>query len=357
MGGVIGKAENNASVKQCIILGTISSNGENNVGAIIGGADYALNVTDCLWDEKINYSCCGNNKDVGKNSVFTFNSSYIINDTNGTSLIDFINRGVTEGSNFSRWYLVEFNCNGGTAPGIEPDNKGVFTKLIIFTSEKELPEPTKSEHKFAGWFLDSNLTIPVTNKEKNIETLTIYAKYYVNNYTVTFDYENGTKVNKSFGYNKTINLPETPIREGCEFVRWDTNYTSMPNKDITIIAVWDKIASGIVEIVFDLKSVGDKDVEKIISKYTNEIFTTERIVKNDETGEIKVIISFKEPEATINFVEAIKGSNDPDIKAISFLSEALQSFCATCELTQVLFFTIFALFQNKRGEGKGNKMI
>ena len=55
-------------------------------------------------------------------------------------------------------------------------------------SKIELPVPTRDGYTFEGWYSDSGLTTKVTNTTKFLnETSTLYAKWTVNSYTVSFN--------------------------------------------------------------------------------------------------------------------------------------------------------------------------
>ena len=62
-----------------------------------------------------------------------------------------------------------------------------------------------------GWFTGENGGTEVTNKTTaNItaDNHTLCAQWTINNYTIIFDFGNGTVVNEILKYNETITYPE-----------------------------------------------------------------------------------------------------------------------------------------------------
>ena len=136
------------------------------------------------------------------------------------------------------------------------------------------------------------------------ENLTVIAQWTPKNYTVTFDFMNGTKVERVFKFNETIEYPENVIREGFVFSGWDPSPEIMPPNDLTIAAQWKEVTSS-VEIVFGRKDLTEKRVEEIIKKYTNdEGFTIIKFEEKD--SEVRVIAKFTDKEKAEEFIHGTK---------------------------------------------------
>lgn len=73
------------------------------------------------------------------------------------------------GSGRSSTKLVKFDTNGGS----EISSK----KIAVGTAISELPTPVKDGYKFAGWYLDKDLTNAVDGSAKVTENMTLYAKW------------------------------------------------------------------------------------------------------------------------------------------------------------------------------------
>ncbi|MHC0037605.1 InlB B-repeat-containing protein [Pseudoneobacillus sp. C159] len=126
---------------------------------------------------------------------------------------------VTENTTlYAKWtinsYTVSFDVDGGSV--VPPQTVNHFEKAI------EPPAPTKTGHTFAGWFTDKTYT---TGFDFNNMTITgpttIYAKWTINQYTVTFDSNGGSAVAPvTTNYNTTITAPAAPTRIGYTFDGW-----------------------------------------------------------------------------------------------------------------------------------------
>lgn len=128
----------------------------------------------------------------------------------------------------------------------------------------ELPETTRTGHSFGGWFTRKNGNGDLITPDSIVSILkdtTLYAKWAVGIYTLTFDLGNGTKIEDTLKYNEEIKYPNAPRRNGYKFEGWDTNIKTMPGKSITIRAKWKitgpnlatavvGIVGAVVEIVF-----------------------------------------------------------------------------------------------------------
>lgn len=120
---------------------------------------------------------------VDSNGVITANSvgtSYVVaysKDSN--TMLDVVQVDVTNNghsgssSGSSATKLVKFETNGGS----EISSK----KIAIGTAISELPTPVKDGYKFAGWYLDKDLTNAADNNAKVTENMTIYAKWEEDN--------------------------------------------------------------------------------------------------------------------------------------------------------------------------------
>ena len=86
------------------------------------------------------------------------------------------------------------------------------------------------------------------------ENKTLYAKWAINQYTITFDFGNGTVSSVVLDFNATIEYPEDMTREGFAFNGWTPKPERMPAENITIKAQWGITnPTEYVEIVFSKK--------------------------------------------------------------------------------------------------------
>ena len=136
-------------------------------------------------------------------------------------------------------YVVTLNTNGGTI------NSGNVTGYTYGVGATLPTDVTRTGYTFKGWYYNENLTgSPVTaigdsetgNKE-------YWAKWEINQYTVTVKPENGeADITITQDYGTAITVP-TLTREGYQFNGWDKAFpTTMPAEDLTITAQWHDIA-------------------------------------------------------------------------------------------------------------------
>ena len=136
-------------------------------------------------------------------------------------------------------YTVTLHANGGTI------NSGNVTGYTYGVGATLPTDVTRTGYTFKGWYYNENLTgSPVTaigdsetgNKE-------YWAKWEINQYTVTVKPENGeADITITQDYGTAITVP-TLTREGYQFNGWDKAFpTTMPAEDLTITAQWHDIA-------------------------------------------------------------------------------------------------------------------
>lgn len=112
-----------------------------------------------------------------------------------------------------------------------------------------------------------------------------YCLFYGNQYTVIFDSKGGSEVEKQVvKVGKTVEEPETPSREGYDFIEWQFNgkkfdFSTKVKKNMTLIAKWMKVVNP-DDIYYIVKfnsnggsSVDDQSIAagKTVTKPTNPI--------------------------------------------------------------------------------------
>jgi uncharacterized repeat protein (TIGR02543 family) len=108
------------------------------------------------------------------------------------------------------------------------------------------PEPpTKEGHVFAGWFSDFNLTIPYQFTQIPSSNITIYAKWTLETYRLSFELEDGTVISSSMvDLGSLIIFPDNPVSDNFVFAGWVPNIdvpftlTHMLATDLTFVADW-----------------------------------------------------------------------------------------------------------------------
>ena len=153
---------------------------------------------------------------------------------------------------YGKWdtnnYAITFNTNGGNY---------IAPKTTAFDALLEIEPPTRSGYTFVGWFTDSALTLSFNQARMPASDLTLYAKWTINNYQITFNSNQGSGVSPltSVPFGSPINAPANPTRSGFIFLGWyrDANLTqpftfpsTMPAENVTLFAKWDVIRFDII---------------------------------------------------------------------------------------------------------------
>ena len=117
-------------------------------------------------------------------------------------------------------YTITFNSNDGTS--VAPQNVNAGEKLTEPT-----PAPTREGFTFVGWYEDSTFSkkfdfnTPITN------SMTLYAKWTENKYTVTFDTKGGNTIAPvTVKEGEKVSEPTpAPTKEGFTFDGWYQDVT------------------------------------------------------------------------------------------------------------------------------------
>jgi uncharacterized repeat protein (TIGR02543 family) len=161
-------------------------------------------------------------------------------------------------------YAVTLHANGGTI------NNGNVTEYTYGVGATLPTDVTRTGYTFKGWYYNENLTgSPVTaigdtetgNKE-------YWAKWEINQYTVTVKPENGeADITITQDYGTPITAPADPTREGYTFIGWDRDIPkTMPAENITVTAQWE-----INQYTITFDTNGGSEIAPITQDYGTEI--------------------------------------------------------------------------------------
>ena len=165
--------------------------------------------------------------------------------TSGDTAITLIPKNSTGNINLkANWtantYTVKFNGNGGTGSM----NDLTFTYGV----EQALSNNafTRTGYTFNGWKdNENNKTYNSGASVKNLTavngaTITLYAQWKVNQYTLTFNTDGGSEISAiTQDYGTDITAPADPTKEGYTFNGWDKEIPStMPAENLTFTAQW-----------------------------------------------------------------------------------------------------------------------
>ena len=183
-------------------------------------------------------------------------------------------------------YAVTLNTNGGTIA----DGKDVtgYTYGVGATLPTDV---TRTGYTFKGWYDNEGLTGSPVTAIGNTETgnKEYWAKWEINQYTITFKPENGkADITITQDYGTNITAPADPTREGYTFIGWDTEIpTTMPAENITLKARWKDIEKPTGEII-----IGTNKWREFLNKLTFGLFfkDTQEVTINafDNSGTVFV---------------------------------------------------------------------
>ena len=201
---------------------------------------------------------------------YTFKGWYDNENLTGSPVTAISNIETGNKEYWAKWeanaYTVTLNTNGGT---INSGNVTEYTYGVGAT----LPtagDMTYTGHTFVGWYDNENLTgSPVTaiggtemgNKE-------YWAKWEINQYTITFDTNGGSKITPiTQDYETAITAPDNPTRKGYTFKGWDKEIPeTMPAENITVKAQWE-----INQYTITFDTNGGSEFAPITQDYGTEI--------------------------------------------------------------------------------------
>ena len=146
-------------------------------------------------------------------------------------------------------YTVSYNANGGSgAPSSQTKTYGV---TLTLSSVK----PTRTGYTFLGWSTSStatSATYTAGSSYTSNSSVTLYAVWSVNTYTVSYNANGGSGApsSQTKTYGTTLTLSSTkPTRTGYTFLGWSTSSTATSatysaggsytnNASVTLYAVW-----------------------------------------------------------------------------------------------------------------------
>ena len=219
-----------------------------------GGADYGFDVKvngSFLTLSNYNLSKLVNNEWVSCEDVEYSIMSVIIDTSTWTetqrTIVNSTHPVYWEDLNAPAGYTITFNSNGGTTISDIEEATELPTPL---------PTPTKENHTFLGWYYDSGFTNEAVADDPLTGDVTLYAKWELNTYTITYNSNGGTSVSQATGVTTLPSTLPTTTRAGYTFVAWyiDSELTTRAvagatiEEDTTLYAKWHNLGSLFTEI-------------------------------------------------------------------------------------------------------------
>jgi uncharacterized repeat protein (TIGR02543 family) len=138
-------------------------------------------------------------------------------------------------------HTVSFASNGGDAVA---DITGVRYGATIPAPAA----PGRTGYTFAGWYKEAGLTSAWGFTTDTVTAnMTLYVKWTVNQYTITFNSNGGSNVAPiTQDYGTAVTKPANPTRAGYTFKAWSPALTAtMPAANTTLAAQWDLVTYSI----------------------------------------------------------------------------------------------------------------
>lgn len=158
-------------------------------------------------------------------------------------------------------YSVTLDVNGGVINNNITEY--IYGEGVVLPSASDM---TKEGYSFGGWYTSSDFSdSPVTNIDATDRgNKTYYAKWNINQYTISFDTSGGSVVSPiTQDYGSTVVKPLDPTKEGYTFTGWEPEIPdTIPSSNITIKAKW---SVNKYTITFDTD--GGSEVLPIIQDY------------------------------------------------------------------------------------------
>ena len=165
-------------------------------------ADFGTTIDEPAEPSRTGYNFIGWYKDVDGVTAWNFDLE--------TMPVD----GVTL---YAKWEIkrfeVTFNVNGGNPA---PENQ-----IINHGSTVVQPSVTREHYHLLAWCTDEECTEEFDFATPVTGAMTLYAKWEINSYQVSFNTQGGTPISAvTVEYNSTFTAPTNPVKDGCTFAGW-----------------------------------------------------------------------------------------------------------------------------------------
>ena len=293
---------------------------KGSTGNLVLTAQFTLNEYTISFDSK------------GGNNVNSITQGY-------NTAVSAPNNPLRAGYDFEGWYIKDTNdlYEFGTMPAYNVELYAKWSDANVFdiiyeldngenhagnpssyTVEDEivLGDATKLGYSFDGWYLESTYTTKVESISKgNVGDKTLYAKFTIKQYTISFEVNDGSAIAPIVqDYNTTVTAPPKPTKENWSFAGWyadssfNTEYVfgNMPAENTTVYVKW--IPYDVYDIEYNHSILGVSEFETItadtfeatcVDTDGNVIAITVQIVGKQESGQtISVVLTAKANDIT-----------------------------------------------------------
>ncbi len=133
-------------------------------------------------------------------------------------------------------YTINYELN----EGVNSTNNPIAYRMDVGVSS--FVDATQTGYTFGGWFSDDTLSTQVTEiTAGSTSDTTLYAKWIINSYTVTFNDWDGTELKQEdVDYGGIASAPADPTRPNYIFSGWDKEFDNIV-ASITITALYSPL--------------------------------------------------------------------------------------------------------------------
>ena len=235
-------------------------------------------------------------------------------------------------------YLVTLDPNGGAAAQ-------QYAEVAYGVKYPAIPDPTRSKATFDGWNTAADGTGDRVSKSSVCTRSfdhTLYAQWIIKRFYVTFNMSAGQSVEREVICTDPIVYPAAPVLEGFRFVGWDQNITEMPEHNVTINAVWEKITE-YVRVVMETGELSREDVGYYFVRYTDDVFAIEYFSYDSSSGMTTVILKFSTVKKAEEFMETIASETDV-VESFNYVPAGSLSATLFPTFSAISLFMFFSLF-------------
>ena len=181
---------------------------------------------------------------------------------------------------------IEYTISFETFEGESVDSMTAYYEEDIVAPD----DPERTGYSFSGWYVNDDFEDEFVFDTMPAENLTLYAKWEVEQFTITFDSNEGSFVAAIHDdYGADIEEPDPPTRDGYVFEGWyeDENlntpfvFDTMPPYDLTLYASW----RGVDEVRITFETDGGSEVETLSADSGDAIEAPEDPEKEGHTFE------------------------------------------------------------------------
>ena len=193
-------------------------------------------------------------------------------------------------------------------------NNSVETDKQYFHTDGYRYQSTSQGYKFDGWYTDPDYIHKAEGSIEVDNTRTFYARYISETYTLTYDANEGVFADGEESHeskrtaDRWVNVSdaEEPERDGYKFVGWSSDDVSinnggfsMPEKDVTLVAQWEKALNEGDEITVEVyhngaKVSAEEYIELASHKNGSGVDSTTGFVATPEDQDYKVNFTYEE---------------------------------------------------------------